>query len=259
MNKVMLGSLEVSKFILGSNPISGYSHQSIEADSKMLHYFNMTHTKDLLARAESLGVTTFIGRSDHYVKRLLMEYWDDGGKLDWIAQTCPELGTIERGIQNALDGGAKACYIHGGIVDHMLAEGRFDEIPKLLQIVKDAGLPAGIAGHNPEVFRRAELEIDVDFYMCCYYNPTSRATDPEHKPGQSEWFYDKDRDIMVDVISTLSRPAIHYKIMAAGRNNPEEAFLFAKKHMRSGDAVCVGVYDEDDPDMIRKDVELLMK
>ena len=64
---------------------------------------------------------------------------------------------------------------------------------------------------------------------------------------------------MVEVISRLKRPAIHYKIMAAGRNNPEEAFAFAKKHMRSGDAVCVGIYDEDDQDMIRKDVELLVK
>lgn len=259
MDKVKLGSVEVSKFILGSNPISGYSHQSIETDAKMLHYFNMAHTKELMAKAEALGVTTFIGRSDHYVKRLMMEYWDDGGKLQWISQSCSELGTMERGIQNAIDGGASACYIHGGIIDHMLADGRFDDIPALLQIIRDAGMPAGIAGHNPEVFRRAELELDLDFYMCCYYNPTSRDKDPNHKPGASEWFYDKDRDTMVEVISKLSRPVIHYKIMAAGRNNPEEAFAFAKKHMRPTDAVCVGIYDEDDPDMIRKDVELLEK
>jgi hypothetical protein len=115
-------------------------------------------------------------------------------------------------------------------------------------------MPAGVAGHNPEVFHWAERNLEVDFYMCCYYNPASRVDSPESSSGGSEWFNDRDRDIMVEAIAGLSKPAIHYKVMAAGRKTPEEGLGFAAEHMRSGDAVCVGVYDEDKPGMLREDV-----
>lgn len=257
MKTVKLGSLEVSKFIVGSNPISGFSHQTAEVSARMRHYFSAAQVKRLFRDAEALGVRTVIARADVHIVRLLMEYWDEGGKLEWIAQTCPEVGTMERGVQIALGGGASACYLHGGWMDHLLAGGRMDEVQPLIDSVRAGGIPAGIAGHNPDVFRWAEANLDLDFYMCCYYNPSSRAHSPEHDPAVKEWFLDTDRQTMVELIATLSRPAIHYKVLAAGRNKPEEAFEFVRKHMRAEDAVCVGIYDEDDPAMLRRDLEML--
>jgi hypothetical protein len=254
LDTVRIGNLEISKFILGSNPLSGFSHQSIEMDSTMRHYFSSTQSKRLFRDAEALGVTAIVGRSDHHVIRLLMEYWDEGGKLKWLAQTCTELGSMEAGIDYAVNGGASGCHLHGGIVDYYLAQGRFGEIPALIERIRAAGLVAGIAGHNPQVFRHAlETGLDVDYYMCCYYNPTSRDQDPAHKAGACEWFYDKDREIMVDVIAALDKPVVHYKVMAAGRNDPAEAFKFAVEHMRPDDSVCVGIYDADAPGMLRHD------
>lgn len=256
MEKVNIGLVEISRFILGSNPISGFSHQSPEAGSRMRHYFTSTQIKRLWRDAESLGVTALIGRVDHHMCRMLMEYWDEGGKLQWIAQAAAEAGSLDRTIQEAIFYGASACYVHGGVVDHYLANGRLDELPPLIKLIRDAGLPAGIAGHNPEVFRWADKELDVDFFMCSYYNPMSRDQSPEHEASVHEWFRNEDRDIMAGVISGLSRPVIHYKVMAAGRNNPAEAFAFVKKHMRPEDAVCVGIYDEDQPGMLASNVEL---
>lgn len=257
MQTIAIGHLEVSRFILGTNPVSGFSHQSPQMDNRMRHYFKVEQVKRLFRDAESLGVNTIIGRADHLVMRIFMEYWDEGGTAQWIAQTCPEVGTMERGIQNAIKGGAKAAYVHGGVMDNLFAQGRLDEVPACISMIRDAGLPAGIAGHNPEVFKWAANHLDLDFYMCCYYNPSSRDTNPEHQAGAREWFLDKDRQIMADVIAGLAKPVIHYKIMAAGRNDPAEAFAFARKHMRPSDAVCVGIYDEDDPSMLRRDIELL--
>jgi len=247
----------VSRFILGSNPISGFSHQSPEAGNRMRHYFTSTQIKRLWSEAESLGVTTLIARVDHHICRLLMEYWDEGGKLAWIAQAAAEAGSLERTLQEAIFYGASACYVHGGVVDHYLANNRLDELPPAIKLIREAGLPAGIAGHNPKVFGWADSDLDVDFYMCSYYNPQSRDKSPEHQVSVHEWFFDKDRDAMVSAIAPLSRPVIHYKIMAAGRNDPAEAFAFARKHMRPSDAVCVGIYDEDDPGMLAKNLELL--
>jgi hypothetical protein len=95
--------------------------------------------------------------------------------------------------------------------------------------------------------------------MCCYYNPTSRASDPEHVHGAVETYSEEDRRAMTDLIQTLSRPVIHYKILAAGRNDPEEAFAFASSKMRPGDMACIGVFTGDNPRMLEEDVRLLEK
>jgi len=259
MDFVKIGRLSVSRVILGSNPFSGFSHQSPERDAEMRHYYTCSRIKDVLRNAEELGINTVIARADHHIMRVIMEYRDEGGKIQWVAQTCPELGTIERGIMNAVSGGADGCYIHGGVMDFLFANNRLDEVPPAIERIREAGMPAGIAAHNPKVIEWAEKNLDVDFYMCSYYNPTLREKDPEHKSGLTEYFGADDRNTMVALIGKLKKPAIHYKVMAAGRNNPEEAISFVAKHLRPQDAVCIGVYPKDRPDMLRENVALLQK
>ena len=251
------GHLAVSKVILGSNPFSGFSHQGVEADLEMKHYFTTAHIKATLRQAEELGLTTFIGRADHHIMRVLFEYWDEGGTLQWLAQTCPELGTIERGVQNAINGGAKACYVHGGVMDHLLATGKLDEVPPAIAMIKDAGLLAGVAGHNPAVFRWAEEQLDVDFYLCAYYNPIPRVKSGEHVAGFDEQYLPEDREAMAATIAGLSKPAIHYKVLAAGRNDPREALIFVARHLRPRDAVCLGIFSKHHQQMLAEDIRIL--
>jgi len=257
MQMISIGDLAVSKLIIGGNPFSGFSHQTPERDQQMLDYYTTEHIKQDFRRAEELGINTHIGRADHHIMRVLREYWNEGGSIQWIAQTCPEIGTVQRGVQNAIRGCASACYVHGGVMDNYFATGKLDLIPPAIKMIRDAGIPAGIAGHNPEVFLWAKNNLDVDFYMCSYYNPTNRDKQAEHVSGMKEWFRQEDRERMIEVIQGLSKPVIHYKVMAAGRNNPKEAFERAARAMRPGDAVCVGIFSGDDPDMIEKDVTLL--
>jgi len=257
LDTVHFNTLPVSRLMLGSNPFSGFSHQSVERDDEMRHYFTAANIKATLRSAEAAGINTLCARADHHVMRLLMEYWDEGGTLQWLAQTCPELGPIERGIRNAIAGGAKACYIHGGVMDNLLANDRLDEVPAAIAMIRDAGLAAGVAGHNPRVFEWAEEHLDVDFYMCCYYNPTSRDKAAEHVHGSTEWFLAEDRQRMIEVIGKLNKPAIHYKVFAAGRNDPREALAFTARHLRTNDAVCIGVFPKDKPDMLAEDALIL--
>lgn len=257
MEQISLGNLSVSRFIIGGNPFSGFSHQGHSRDIEMKRYYTTERIKQTLRAAEQVGINTHIGRADHHVMRFLLEYWDEGGSIQWIAQTCPELGTPERGIQNAITGGAKACFIHGGWMDFLLAQGRLDEVPPAIAAIKAAGMPAGIAGHNPQVFEWAEEHIDADFYMCSYYNSAHRDERAEHVSGTPEWFLSEDRDAMTRLIARLRRPVIHYKVLAAGRNPAAEAFAYVAEHLRPQDAVCVGVHTQDNPRMIEEDVALL--
>ena len=256
IGSIRLGTLEVSRLIIGGNPFSGVSHQNPETDLVMKRYFTTARIKETLRSAEERGITAFIGRADRHITRLLFEYWNEGGKIRWIAQTCPEMVSTARSIEDALSEGAAACYLHGGVMDNLFARGEMKEIPDLIRKIKDAGIPAGISGHNPKVFEWAEKNLDVDFYMCSYYNSAHRDKSAELRSGMTEWFNDGDRDIMVSTIKKLSKPAVHYKIFAAGRKDPRDAFAFTAHHLRPGDGVCIGVYPEHKPEMIAEDVTL---
>jgi hypothetical protein len=253
----LIGGRPISRVILGGNPFSGFSHQSPDADRRMLHYYSSTRIKEEFRRAEGLGVTTHLGRADHHIMRVLMEYWDEGGKIQWIAQTCPELGPTMQGAGNGIRGGATACFVHGGRMDWLFANGQLDEAVHAVGEIRKAGLAAGIAGHKPEIFDWAQKNLDVDFYMCCYYNPTDRSQRADHQHGAAETFHPDDRDAMMERIERMPKPVIHYKVLAAGRTPPKEAFDYVARHLRPQDAVCLGVYSEGKPDMLEEDVRIL--
>lgn len=257
MDFIGLGKLKVSRFILGSNPFSGFSHQGTEMDLAMKRYHTAENIKRTIREAEALGVNTIIARTDYHVIRLLLEYWDEGGQAQWFAQTCPEVGDHAVCVSRAASSGAKACHLHGGVMDFLLAQGRMGEIPALIDLIRAKGMLAGIAGHTPGVFEWAEKHLDVDYYMCCYYNPTPRERNPEHVAGLQECYLEEDREAMTALIQKLSRPVVHYKVLAAGRNDPAAAFAVVAGAMRPTDAVCVGVYTKDRPGMLKENIALL--
>ena len=257
MTKIQIGHVSLSRMILGGNPFSGFSHQSAAKDDQMRHYYTTDRIKQALKLAEQAEINTHIGRADHHIMRVLMEYWDEGGHIQWLAQTCPEIGSPSRGVDNAIRGGASGCFLHGGMMDKLLADGDLAEVPVAIEKIKQAGLISGIAGHNPKVFEWAEANLDVDFYMCSYYNPSKRNDQGEMLPDQPEYFGDDDREMMVDLIQHLSKPVIHYKVFAAGRKDPAEALAFVARHLRSHDAVCIGVYLKEQPESVTENVHLL--
>jgi len=256
MDTTKLGNVTVSRFLLGGNPFSGFSHQGHDRDREMVHYYTAARIKQALFDAERLGITAIVGRADNHVVRLLMEYWDEGGKLTWLGQS---VGPIPACAGLVAGHGGKALHIHGGVMDNLVAQGKFDEIKQGIDAIRGAGLAAGIAGHNARVFEWAAKNVDVDYYMCCHYNPTIRDVNPDHVHGAEEKYREEDRMAMVAVAATLTKPVIHYKILAAGRNNPEEAFAFCGKIMKPRDLVCVGIYTKDDPGMLGYDVGLFEK
>jgi hypothetical protein len=257
MQTVFIKNTSVSRMILGSNPFSGFSHQSPQVDWEMRHFFTTSRILETLFQAEEVGINTLIARTDYHVLRMLLEYRDQGGKLQWFAQTCPEVGSHEACILRAAAYGAKAVHLHGGVMDYAFAQGKMDEVPPALDLIREKGMLAGIAAHNPRVIEWAEEHLDVDYYLACYYNPSKRDEHAAHNPDAEERYLEEDRQEMTGLIQRLSRPVVHYKVLAAGRNDSKAAFTFAASKMRENDAVCVGVYPKDKPGMLAEDARLL--
>ena len=162
MNTVEIAGVRTSRFIIGSNPFSGFSHQGHDRDEQMRRWYTTARIKETLFRAQELGITTVTARTDHHVMRVLLEYWDEGGTLQWFAQTCPGVGPSEMCINRAASMNARACHIHGGVMDHLLAQGETDGVQADIDLIRSKGMIAGIAGHNVGVFEWAEKELDCD-------------------------------------------------------------------------------------------------
>ncbi len=254
---VRLGNADVSRFILGGNPFSGFAHQSFERDEEMRDWYTMARIKEAYRLAESAGVSAHLGRADELVLRALREYRLEGGRIDWIAQTCPLTGGFFLGIESARAGKAKACFLHGGEMDQRVTAGDTADIFEAIKRIKDLGIAAGVAGHTTGTIQWAADHLELDFFMACYYNPSDRTVQAARDYADEEYYGAEDRDAMCALIQQLPAPAIHYKVLAAGRHNPREAFEYVAQAYRPGDAVCVGVFTKENPDMVQQDVDLL--
>jgi len=257
MDTVRIGDAEVTRLIIGGNQFSGFSHQNYETDLALKHYYTTERIKEVFRLAEAAGVTTFIGRSDHHIQRILMEYWDEGGKIQWIAQSSSEVADQLRVIRSSATLGAVGAFLHGGVVDHWYTQGRHDELREAVAVMRECGVAAGMAAHMPHVHEWMRDHLDLDFHMCCHYDPVYRGDNPHHVPGLEEKWDPADRDRMAAVIATIERPVIHYKVMAAANRPIEDAFAFLPKAMRPGDAVCIGHDTRENRNMIAENVRMI--
>jgi len=252
--RITLGKVPISRLAIGGNPFSGFSHQGAARDREMRGYYTAARIKAALRTAEAAGITTLFARADNHVMRLLEEYWDEGGTIQWFAQSASEREDYLKNIDTAAAHGAKGIYLHGGVADHFFARGETDHFARAVERVRSHGLAAGLAAHTPAVHEWVRDHLEPDFQLCCYYDPSPRAASPHHVTSEEEVFDPAQRDAMTRCIGTLKVPAVHYKVLAAGRMPVEEAFAYVARAIRPQDAVLVGFYLGDDEDMIAKTV-----
>lgn len=261
MRTVPIGSVQVSGLCIGGNPFSGFSHQTTERSNEMTTYYTPERIKETLRSAESAGINTLFARTDDHIFGIIKDYWDKGGTIQWFAQVCTEQNepdSWKKWLKSAVNLGACGTYIHGGVVDSWYANKQFDNFREALDMMRENNVSAGFAGHNPEAHEWIRDNLDIDFQMCCYYNPTDRSKNPHHN-NQGEKWDDSDRELMLNVISTIQKPVVHYKVFAGGNKPIIQAFEAMGKSMRDSDVACVGLFVKDDPDMIRKDIALFEK
>jgi hypothetical protein len=55
----------------------------------------------------------------------------------------------------------------------------------------------------------------------------------------------------------LSKPTIAYKVLAAGRRDPEKSFQEVFEIIKPSDGILVGMYPRSKTDMVRENVKLV--
>ncbi|MBM4045692.1 MAG: HAD family hydrolase [Planctomycetes bacterium] len=251
---VSVGPLRVSRLIVGGNPVSGISHQTAARNVEMMDYFTAERIKQLWRACEATGINTAISRADAHIMRTLREYWNEGGKIQWIAQSAPEHASTRDNISRAVGAGAKAVFLHGGETENRFGKPTFNELNDLLKLIHDKGVPAGMAAHDPRVHREAEARgFESDFYMLAIYNCGSLHS------GKGERFNDEDVPVALEAIPSIPKPCIAYKVLAAGRKHPRDVFPRLYARIKPTDAVLVGMFPKDNPRMVEENVRLALE
>jgi hypothetical protein len=240
---VRLGTLEVSRLILGSNPFWGYSHKSSQLDEEMRRHHTDERIMQILDEAADCGLTALASPPDERWVNIWSRYLERGGRLKiWISQCHGNPDQMTEEIARSVKAGAAAIFIQGLRVEEQFGQGNFDVLRAWVEQIKEAGLPAGAAAHWPEVHSELERRgFPTDFYYQCLYN-VSKTSD----------YSEEERKKAVATIQELEKPVIAYKILAAGRLPASEGFEYAFNHIARKDGVCVGIYARRAIDQIRQ-------
>jgi hypothetical protein len=250
--------LTVTRLIIGANPFGGYSHQSPQRDEEMRSYYSIPRILETWRRAEAAGINTMITNNETpHVLQAVREYLGGGGPHTWIAQVNLRAKPALEAIDEVVDLGCKALYIHGALVDQAYVDRDEDRVRAWCDHAHSLGVPVGVAGHAPEAHLWVDsLDADkhhpiVDFHAVCFFNCGSLHT------GKGQKFQLAHMAPAVECIRRIQKPCIGYKIMGAGRIDARMAFEYALSEIKTTDVVNVGMYRGDADDMVEHNAALV--
>jgi hypothetical protein len=250
---VAFGPHQITRLIVGGNPLCGNAHSTKAAGDEMREYFTAEQVVETLHRCEQAGINTLQARGDfHRILHWRELFRREGGRLHFIAQTASEMHDVFENIRVLAATGAIGIYHHGTETDRLWQEGKIDAVRDYLQCMRDCGVQVGLGTHIPEVIDHAEGQgWDVDFYMACCYNLSREKHESQlvsGRPGDvDEQYLAADRERMCETIRATDKTCLAFKILAAGRNCASQddvraAFQYAFDHIKPQDAVVVGMF-----------------
>ena len=251
--RTTVGGVSLSRMIIGTNWMLGWSHTSGAADA-------------LIARAgrnpEAIAavVGAFLERGVDAVMGIFGEspVLGDGVKMaeDRVGRGVVRIDTpivdvgdsaeARRRAAAALDrsraSGAAFCMPHHTAVEQLVDKGRqlIHRLPDYLSMIRDRGMVPGLSAHMPEVVVYADANgYDVETYIQIY-NCTG-------------FLMQVEIEYIHRVIWSAKKPVMTIKPMAAGRVSPFVGLSFSWATIRPCDLVAVGCLT---PEEAVEDVEI---
>jgi len=248
---VRWGEHEITRVLVGHNPITGKSHYTAELSREMREWFAEDGTRglDLLRRCKSLGINT-CQMGGRQIEELLRAHYAEGEGLQWIATLYSKPGQGKEELARILRMRPKPIGVQqlGNTSDALMREGKIDLSRENLKMFRDAGLLVGLGAHNHETIDcAANKDWDLDFYQCCFYRSWFGLNRTENTEGED--FGEDARQAMVQTIRQLPKPVIAFKILAANRHcaTPsavEGAIRFAITKIKPTDVVLLGMWQK---------------
>jgi hypothetical protein len=247
--KMKFGSAEISRLVIGVNPLYGFAHYNSNFSRSMAEWYTQERVCEVLHRANTFGINAF----NYVTWKRSPEDWarfvTEGGHMHLIAQVAApdDAAALVRDLKPL------ALHRQGEVVDIAFREGKMDTVREWCRQVRDMGVMVGVGTHKPEVIALVEEQAwDVDFYAGCVYNRTRTAEEWKKVLGGEilemprEIYLQSDPARMYAVMRQTSKPCFAFKILAAGRIEEQGgvagAFRTAFKTIKANDGVFVGMF-----------------
>lgn len=251
---IKLGAHDVTRLILGGNPIYGHSHFNRLLSQYQTAWHTPARVLELLHRACQAGINTW---QNSYAERTLHDldrFREAGGKLHWLCLGKPDWEDRPERIAEAARRKPIGIAPHGALAEKLYREKRLAFLTELLKRIRDQGVLVGLSAHNPALIELAEEKgWDIDYYMCCLYYLTRSRSELEKLFGPhvplGEVFLASDPPRMFQAIRATRKPCLAYKVLAAGRRvgtpaQVRSCFETAFANIKPTDAVIVGMYQQ---------------
>ncbi|MFO0890740.1 MAG: hypothetical protein U0790_16545 [Isosphaeraceae bacterium] len=267
-----IGSLSISRLMMGGNLIGGYAHsRDLLYVSRLLREYN-TESKifETFELAEQAGVN-MIQVSPGSVDFVVRYRKQRGGKLQMMV--CVDVDQadvpkIKAQIRELIDKGAETLYTHGERTDRQIMAGNYEAVGRTVELIKAAGVPGGIGSHSLETPIASEKHgLNPDYYVktfhpdnywsatpadsreeWCWYNGSS----PDHNKYHDNIF-DLHPDKTAAFMAKVAKPWVAFKVMAAGSIPAQIGINHAFQN--GADFVIAGMFDFQ----LAADVEITVK
>jgi hypothetical protein len=251
--RTTVGGVSLSRMIIGTNWILGWSHTGAAADSLIKRRNGSAEAvADLLEVFLRAGVDSLMGifvGQQHMLEAIKMAEDRTGRKLiliDTPALNMDDNATArkeaEKMIAQSRKNGATFCFPHHSSTEQLVNKNKqtMDRLPDYLKMIRDQGMIPGLSAHMPELVVYSDLNgYDVETYIQIF--------------NCMGFLMQVEVEYIHKVIWGAKKPVMTIKPMAAGRVTPFVGLTFAWHTIRPIDMVTVGCLT---PDEAAEDIEI---
>ena len=245
--------LSLSRMIIGTNWIGGWSHRSPAADQMIRTRHAAPETiVPMLKTFLEAGVDTIMapfGGIPPLVQAVRMAEDQTGRKMILIDTPIINVDDsrearleAEKTIRAGREIGASICLIHHSSAEQLVNKNK-REITRLddyTKMIRDAGMIPGLSAHMPELVVFSDMNgYDVQTYIQIY--------------NCMGFLMQIEVETVNQIIHSAKKPVMTIKPMAAGRTTPFVGLNFSWATIRDCDMVTVGCFNENEA---REDIEI---
>ncbi len=253
--RTQVENLSLSRMIIGTNWMAGYSHRSPAADRMIVE--RHSRPDEIVAMLETFleyGVDTMMAPflSQPVILQAVREAQEKTGKKIILVDT-PIINVDDNPaarqearqvIKKSRELGADICLIHHSSAEQLVNKNRrtMDRLDDYTAMIRDEGLIPGLSAHMPELIVYSDQNgYDVQTYIQIY--------------NCMGFLMQVEVETVNQIIHSAKKPVMTIKPMAAGRCTPFVGLNFSFATIRDCDMVTVGCFNAGEA---AEDVEIAL-
>lgn len=251
--RTTVGGISLSRMIIGSNWLLGYSHTSLSADEMIRRRYDSAEKfKPVLEAYLKYGIDTIMapfGGSPELVRAIKDTEQKMGRAIIMVDTPIMNVDDTPEGrreaqatIQACADRGSKFCLIHHSSAEQLVNKNlaQITRLDDYTRMIRDAGLIPGLSAHMPELIVYSDQNnYDVETYIQIY--------------NCMGFLMQVEIETVASIINHAKKPVMTIKSMAAGRCSPYVGLTFSWNSIRPVDMVTVGAFS---PQEAEEDIEI---